>query len=267
MKRRESLTRAEFLVQLAGATLAQLAAPQQRGLLKGLVEFCRDPQEALWGDMRPAPTWGDVAEIQRCVRVLLEETTIPVTLGTKAATVAREDAPAITVRDLDVRARPSPAAASASRDLTPRQAFAEAAQVAARDYYAGVKRRPVIIARSAPLDVVMLLTVATLAQGPLPPVARCADPHCPRKWFIRRGKKRFCNDRCRVRAFVRAQRAEMREAERRESERRSRRPASGRTRARARPARTSRRVKRQRPTTTLHKHIARKARHARKGGV
>jgi hypothetical protein len=157
--------------------------------------------------MEPLATWSDMEEIQGCIRVLLEETTLPATAGSKPASAAREDAPAITVRDIDVRARPSPDASRASRGLTRRQAFQEAALLAARDYYAGVKRRPIIIARSAPLDVVVLLTVATLAQGMLPPVARCADPHCPRKWFVRRGKKRFCDGRCRVRLFVRRKRA------------------------------------------------------------
>ena len=168
MKQR-AVTRAEFLVHLVGATLPQFTVPQQRRLLTGLVEFCRDPREALWGDMRPLPTWADVGEIQRCVRVLLEKVVF--------------------------------------------SSFSER-----------------IIARSNPFDIVMLLTSVMLTQNPLPPIARCADPQCPQKLFIRRGKRRFCHDRCRVRAFVRTQRAEMREAERHEFEKRKRRLSNGLTR-------------------------------------
>lgn len=210
---RESLTalsRPEFLVQIAGANLSRMTPAQRRRLMDQLEAFCRDPRERLRGEMRPRPTWDDITRIQRSVQVFLEGTVLPG--GPRAG--AREDEPAITVQDLRVTASSSSSAVgkavqAALRDFRPVQA--------ALDVYS-------ITASSAPLDIVMLLTVATLAQGPFPPITRCGDPHCPRKWFVSRGKKRFCNDTCRVRAFVRVQRAAMRQAEKRELEERHRRP-------------------------------------------
>lgn len=213
MRPRESLTRPEFLIRLAGADLGRFSAPQRSRLLNELEAFCQDPRERLRGDMRPLPTWADVAPIQEAVRVLLEGTTLP----GKPRAVARAADPAITVQDLRVAASSSAAS------------IARASQTALREFRRVGPDLDLysITATSAPLDVVMLLGVATLARGPVPPITRCADPHCPRKWFVARGKKRFCNSNCRVRAFVRAQRAAMREAERREAERQE----SERTRA------------------------------------
>lgn len=260
MKGKQSLTRPEFLVQLARADLGRLSAPQRSRLLKELEAFCHDPRESLWGEMEPAPACGDIVEVQRCVLVLLEGTVIPASRpGAPAA--ARVDQPAFTIRDLYVESSPpSPETVRVATGATGQVAFSIAATAKARDYFLGIKRRPIIIARSTAIDVVVFLATVTLTQGALPTVARCADPHCPRKWFIRRGKKRFCDDRCRVRAFVRAQRAEMREAERRESERRNRRPASSRSRA-------HRRQEKPVPMKKRTSIVRKAARHTRKGGM
>lgn len=188
MARPQALTRAEFLVRFLVTDLDRLRSRQRTRLLEDLGKFCRNPAEALWGEMEPAPTWGDVPALQHSVRWLLEGILLPprrpsgpsdldLLAAGKTETLERVEGADITIRNIGVIGQ--------SRS-----------------------RHGFVLVRSTPRDILRLLALGVVTRGDrLPAVARCGDPHCPRKWFVGRGKKRFCDDRCRVRVFVRRKRA------------------------------------------------------------